>query len=369
MFSRTFLETVMAQDKAPPPQGRKAEDGQTRLGPTVIGAPPERAIAPKARSAKVANQPASAGPTAVVPPDIGARDRRPIAAVAQTPPAPLRPARPTAIPGVERKRIVVELSDMRKLSPLAKPGVLAMALALVQSFVVESARDRQAVLWGHRLQQDHSNLVSRTLELSQADVLKKATGYVGRMIDILGSIDIEAVCGTSRTGIFVQYLKKANSRVDTPGELEAARIELSHLVRLMGEALEELLSFKEALEQHASRIEDMGDEAEALALAASFLADHLRASRPSLSQRFLERAMSLTQTVAQIRSGVSMRDVQIEQPLRLIGAIQNVALVMVPGFLGSIASITTMLAGNRKLTPTEAGELAYQLRDILQQLK
>ena len=123
------------------------------------------------------------------------------------------------------------------------------------------------------------------------------------------------------------------------------------------------------LARTAARIEGMGDEAEASALAASFLSDHLRVSRPPLSQRFLERAMSLTQTVAQIRSGASMRDVQIEQPIRLIGAIQNVALVMVPGFLGSIASLTTMLENNRKLTPTEAGELSYQLRNILQQLK
>ena len=63
------------------------------------------------------------------------------------------------------------------------------------------------------------------------------------------------------------------------------------------------------------------------------------------------------------------RDEQIEQPLRLIGAIQNVALVTVPGWLGSIAGLTAMLAGKRKLTPTETGELAHQLGNILQQLK
>jgi len=71
--------------------------------------------------------------------------------------------------------------------------------------------------------------------------------------------------------------------------------------------------------------------------------------------------MSLTQTVAQIRSGVSLREMQIEQPLRLIGAIQNVAIVTVPGYLGSVASLTTMLKSNRSLTPTETGELAYSI--------
>lgn len=360
----------MPQNKSPPPRGSMPVDDQGRLRPTVIIPPAARARTLKTEAAKAEQHRAPAGSTVVAP--AGARDRTRSAnaaepeAPAQAPPV----ARPTAIPGVERKRIAVELSDVGKLSPLAKPAVLEQALGLIKSFVVESARDRQAVLWGHRLQLDYSDLVSRTLELSQADVLKKATGYIGRMTDILGSIDIEAVCGApSRTGIFSQYFKKANSRIDTAGELETARIELDQLVRLMGEVLEQLLSFKEALEQHARRIEGIGDDAEASALAASFLSDHLRASRPPLSQRFLERGMSLTQTVAQIRSGASMREVQIEQPLRLIEAIQNVALVMVPGFLGSIAALTTMLDSNRKLTPTEAGELTYQLRSILQQLQ
>ncbi|WP_244440084.1 hypothetical protein [Mesorhizobium metallidurans] len=334
----------------------------------MIIPPTARTRTPKAEGGKAAQPDAYADPTVVAP--AGTRARGTTAAEAEAPARTRLAARPTVIPGVERKRIAAELSDIKKLSPLAKPAVLEQTLRLIQSFVVESARDRQAVLWGHRLQQDYSDLVSRTLELSQADVLKRSTGYVGRMTDILGSIDIEAVCGApSRAGVFGQYFKKTNSRIDTAGELDTARIELDQLVRLMGEALEQLLSFKETLEQHARRIEDIGDEAEASALAASFLSDHLRASRPPLSQRFLERGMSLTQTVAQIRSGASMREVQIEQPLRLIGAIQNVALVMVPGFLGSIAALTTMLDSNRKLTPTEAGELAYQLRNILQQLK
>ncbi|NTF29521.1 hypothetical protein G6L47_30220 [Agrobacterium rubi] len=357
----------MPQDKAPPSRGTVPDDRQGRLRPTVIAPPPDRSRTPRAEPGESAGTDAPAKPTIVAP--ASTQNDSATAKTGRYAQMPLV-AKPTAIPGVERKRIAVELSDIRKLSPLTRPEVLQQALRLTQSFVVESARERQAVLWGHRLQQDYSGLVSRSLELSQADVLQKATGYIGRMTDILGAIDIKAVCDApSAAGIFGEYFKKANSRIDTAGELQAARIELDQLVRLMGEALELLLSFKGTLEQHARRIEGMGDEAEASALAASFLSDHLRVSRPPISQRFLERAMSLTQTVAQIRSGASMRDVQIEQPLRLIRAIQNVALVMVPGFLGSMASLTTMLENSRKLTPTEAGELSYQLRNILQQLK
>lgn len=91
------------------------------------------------------------------------------------------------------------------------------------------------------------------------------------MTDIPGTIDIKAACaGVSRAGILGKF-----SRRRTPGStrlpslLEAARIELDQLVRLMGETLEQLLSFKETLEQHARRFEHMGDESEAAALAAS----------------------------------------------------------------------------------------------------
>jgi hypothetical protein len=79
--------------------------------------------------------------------------------------------------------------------------------------------------------------------------------------------------------------------------------------------------------------------------------------------------MSLTQTLAQMRQAGSTREMQIEQPIRLIGAIQNVALVVMPAFIGSLASITTLGAGKTPVSQTEAGELAYRLRDIISQLK
>ena len=52
-----------------------------------------------------------------------------------------------------------------------------------------------------------------------------------------------------------------------------------------------------------------------------------------------------------------------------VGSIQNVALVTVHGLLGGIAALTAMLEERRQVTPTQAGELTYQLRTILQQLK
>ncbi|MEO7999972.1 MAG: hypothetical protein ABI852_21145, partial [Gemmatimonadaceae bacterium] len=112
----------------------------------------------------------------------------------------------------------------------------------------------------------------------------------------------------------------------------------------------------------------IGVEVEASALAALFLSRHLQNVNSAVAEQFTERSMSLTQTLAQIRGGESLRAMQIEQPLRMVKAVQDVALVMMPGFLGGIAS-AHILIDQKRLTPTQAGELTYQLRDILQQLR
>ncbi len=306
-------------------------------------------------------------PTLFTPPG-GAKAVSPAAAV----PGKTRVvAAPTAMPGVERKRIPVDAGDLRKLAPGAAPDVLEEAARLLQTFVAETATDRSAVSWGYDLQKAYSDLVSETLALSQSGVLRKADGYLRRMMDILGSIDLAAVCGVdSGAGIVGKYLRKITKKIDSPEELEAARTELDQLVRLMSASFDELLNLKDKLERHAGKIGELGGEVEAAALAALYLSDYLQKEegKAPLSQRFTERSMSLTQTLAQIRGGAAIRDIQIEQPLRLVGAIQNVALVMVPGLLGSLASLLTLVR-NRKPTPTEAGELADQLRNILDQLR
>lgn len=276
---------------------------------------------------------------------------------------------PTKIHGRERKRIPVTIADLSSLSPGAAPELRQRALRLIETFVVEDATERSVVLWGHGLQSRYSDLVSQTLALVEADVLKRAADYIGRVTELLGSIDVMAACGVSGSdGVVGNYLKRMSRKIDTPEELDAARVELGQLVKLMGAALDDLLDHKEKLDRHMSQIDDLANEVETASLAAEFLSIYLRGPAPKLSQLFVERGLSLTQTVAQIRSGASMREAQIEQPLRLVGAVRNVALVMLPAWLESIASVMT-LAQIRKPTATEAGELAYKIGDILQQLK
>lgn len=276
---------------------------------------------------------------------------------------------PTVVPGVQRQRIEVTLSDLRKLSSQTTEEVLGKALHILEVVVVERLTDRKAILWGHDLQQGYSGLVSETLSLSQADVLVRVTAYLNRMMEILEAINLQEIYGTESAGVITQYFRKGNAKVDTLDELESARAELDHLLRLMGDAFNQLVALKEKLETQSSRIDELGNEVEASALAAQFLSLHLHSTRPDLTQRFTERSMSLTATLAQIRGSSSMREIQIEQPLRLISAIQNVALVTLPGWIGSITAITVLGRERKKPTPTEAGELAYQLRDIITKMK
>lgn len=300
-----------------------------------------------------------------------------------TPPAPVEPTRPaeldaaaprltapTAIPGVTRRRTEATPPALKRLAPAASADVITRAARLLGNVPLEGGTDRLAVLWGHQLQQDYSDLVSATLELSGDVALVKAAGYVNRMVAVLSSIDLQAVFAAQASSAGIgNYLKKLNSRVDTPDELEAARLELDQLVRLMGNSLEPLLALKERLHLQSRRIDDAGVDVEAAALAAQFLSDQFAEKRPELSGRFVERAMSLTQTLAQIRGSAGLRGAQTDQPLHLIGAIQNVALVSVPAWLVTVAALNTALRSNKRPTQTEAGELDYRLRTILQQLK
>ena len=285
-------------------------------------------------------------------------------------PAAPRAIGPTMVPGVERKRIAVDHGELKKLSPGATPGVIEGALRLVETYVAEEATERTAVLWGQRSQEDYSDLVSENLSLSRAEPLARATGYLNRMMAILQSIDMEAVGTATRGGggAIAEYLRGLNHKIDTFKELEAARVELDQLVKLMRAALGDLLDLKERIQRQSRRMEEIGDEMDAAALAAQFLSDYESQRSTEFSRRFFERSISLTQSVAQIRGSTTVRATQIEQPLRLIDAIQNVALVTLPAWLGTIASLFVLQSG-RRLTPTETGELARQLRSIVEQMQ
>ena len=322
--------------------------GDKKLRPTVIESPVgSRRKAADARARR-------ADPPAPVVSPVGA-----------APPV----QQPTAIPGVERQRIAVQPGELERITPGAAAHIYVQAGALITSFVVDKATERKAILWGHDLQKAYGDLMSQALTLSRSPVLRKVQGYLARTMDILGSIDVLAACGHGSGGGLSRIFQRVNSRIDTPGELVSAQAELEKLVALMAAALQELLDLKDQFLGVAEHTDAAGAQLEAAAIAASFLSQHLPNQKDSVAQRFAERAMSLTQTLALIQEGVATRSAQLEQPIRMVSAIQNVALVMLPGFIGSMASITGLSFTKTAITPTEAGELAYRLQDIVERLK
>ncbi|MBI2750446.1 MAG: hypothetical protein HYX43_14270 [Burkholderiales bacterium] len=318
-----------------------------KLRPTVIG--------PAGASLR---SPAVAAPQ---PQDVPSPARRGPAATAVV-------RQPTAIPGAQRKRIEVAVRDLETLSPGATAVVYEQARALVGAFVVEKASQRRAILWGHDLQKAHGDRVSEMLALARSPVLRQVEGYLARMMDILGAIDLMAVCGHGANGVVGRLFQGVNGRIDTPGELAKAQAELEQLLTLMGRTFDPLLDLKDLLLRLSGSMEETAAQVEAAAIGALFLSERIRQDDAATAQRFAERSMSLTQTLALMRQADSTRELQIEQPIRMIGAIQNVALVVMPAFIGSIASIT-LGASKTAISPTEAGELAYRLRDIIDKLK
>lgn len=277
------------------------------------------------------------------------------------------PMKPTAIPGVQRRRLEVTISDLARIAPLTGKDVLRRAVAILQEVVADAATERSAILWGHALQEEYGRSVSRMLELSHDPVMVKAAGYVNRMSSILAAIDLKAIAeATPGVG---QYLKRLNQRIDTPDELDGARFELDQLVGLMADTMEPLLSVKDAIERQVAETERLAVEIEAMSIAADYLAGRPSPKKPELARIYTDRGIGLTHTLAQIRETAALRGAQAAQPLSLIAAVQEIALVTVPGWLSSLSAMTTMLRNQRRPTPTEASELDHRLRHILQQLK
>jgi hypothetical protein len=300
----------------------------------------------------------------VVPPPSARKKAAPKAAATEIAPPVLTP---TAIPGVERKRIPIDASRLRSLSAGSDPRTCTLAVSLVETFVVEKATERKVILWGHDIQTSYSDLVTQALKLSQTPIFRRVEGYIERMMEILKSIDVAAASGNPQGGI-ASYFRGVNNKIDTPEELDVAQRELDQLIKHMRRGLDELLDLKDQLERQAKALDKLAVESEAAALAASFLAQYLQSSKSGLAQCFIQRSASLTQTLTQIRQNDTVREMQINYPLRLVSAIQDVALVALPDVIASIASAVSLTARKLSLSPTEAGELHYKLRDIISKL-
>jgi len=279
-------------------------------------------------------------------------------------PAPA-PGRPTSVRGTRRERVAVTARELGDLAPESCAATREAAARVLAATVVETLNERKAVLWGHDLQKAYSGLMTGTLALAQDPLVEQARAHVDRMTQILAAVDLMAVCGHAKGGLLAHVARAMSDRIDTPVELGRALGELQLLVDRLGAATEGLAGLADRLRRHAGAIERLEGEVDAAALAALWLARH--AEGEELSRRFTDRAMSLSATAAQMRQGDALHRLQLQQPLDLIGIIQNVALVALPGFLAGLAALLA-LATSRGASPTEARDMSWRLRDLLTQL-
>ncbi len=362
-----------------PPEGKprptviKPSDADHVRKPTVIGSGQKPAtVAP----ATAAPKPTSIGAGQSVPPVASQLPKVPTR-IASTPPLPVSPViekvmqrGPTQIPGVQRKRLAVTIADLTATNPASSEDALRRSLEILLETNLDEATDRTIVLWGHDLQKRYGQLVSECVTLSESEAITKTNRDIARVLEILESIDLQKIFGSS-DGLVSKFLSKRSSKVDSLDELEKVRVELQQLLDLFNQRLDALLDLRVRLDETSSSISKIGVEVEAAAIAAVYLGEYLGDKHPdkvSSAQRFADRAMSLTQTLIQIKGSNSLLLQQVEQPLVLIKAVQDVALVMLPGFLSTIVGFKTMAQGNRKPTATSVAELNDQLGHIVRKL-
>lgn len=279
-------------------------------------------------------------------------------------------SQPTTMIGSKRKRLAVTFAELESKNVGTEHEVLNAALDLILITNLDELSDRDVVMWGHELQHRFAGHVTECLTLSQSEDLKNTSRNLARMLEILESIDLQAVF-VPQGGILSRFMARSNKKIDTIEELKLACEEIQQLIVLLDKRLDGLLTLKGDLDTVSRKIESVGKEIEMSMIAALYLADYLSQgadANPVLSQRFAERGMSLTQSLVQIRTSSSMRDIQIEQPLAMIGRVQDVALVLVPGLIGTITSLKMMTEQNQKPTVTTVTELADQLGHIVQKL-
>lgn len=310
------------------------------------------------------DKPGPLRPTVVKAPAAGARGKKAAAGSASAPAA----AQPTAIEGVRPERIDVRADELRALSADASEAVCEEATRLLQALTVAMLSQRRAALWGQEAQKACQDRFGGSAAPVSAPFIEQARADLTRMADILEAIDLKAVCGHAKGGLLGGLARSINRKIDTPAKLAGALGELRLLLQRMHAGFDRLLALKGGLQQRASAFEQLQVEVEAAALAALLLSKRLAGQSPALAQRFAERHMSLGATLAKTRQGDGAYGTHVEQPLQLISAIQNVALVRMPGLITEMATLQAH-AKAKHAFPAEALNMSYRLRDILNQLR
>lgn len=286
-------------------------------------------------------------------------------------PAAPAPATPTRLPGKGIVRAEVTVALVAAANPATKDGaVLERAVAIVKSLDLSSLCGNTALLWGQATQERHADLVGEGLTLARSDALEHARQHIGRIMEILGSIQLEKIFTAAKKGIgaFVAGLTgKATDAIDTPEELDGALRELGQIVDLLRRSTTALAALRDQITANDESIVQNGKEVEASLCAATFLAGYVRGKpadfKPDTASHLDARAQSLTATLASIVGHGGVRQVHADSPVSFIQLIQDVALVSLPDWISTI-SVAKIAAASRPANPTEISVLAGDLQKV-----
>lgn len=279
---------------------------------------------------------------------------------------------PSSMPGNKRSRLPITMDNLKSSFPELDQNRLEPMLQMIWETDTQLMQESSALTWQNSLQKSYSEQVMMLLELTRHDALETAQTRLHRVLDILEAIDLHGVCEFNKDGIFTRFLKSANSEYDTPEELELAEKELNQLVSRLNKESEALVALQRQAIQLLKEIKVLESRVQCAANAASVLSTYfekLGKSHSRMAAQFHERAVSLTKTKAQMIQNEGARELQINHLHQLMASIQDVVLVMLPDWLGSISTIRSMLDMKKAVTLTEVMELTDRKKKIISHLK
>jgi hypothetical protein len=246
-----------------------------------------------------------------------------------------------------------------------------MALHLVLTFSADEANDATYLLWGQTAQAEYGTLMNECLEMSQSPELQHAVTHLTRLQEILEGIDLEKLKEVGQ-GLMAKFL--GTSREKVLEVFTSTQSELTHLMKLLQDAIPSLLDLKKRLSDTKERVKELSSKLQAESLAAEFVVGYMRKSgmsdKAKMHAQILEgRSMALTGTVAQITGSNSMFEIQINQPLNVITCVQDTVLTKVPAWLGNYMALKLLFERKSKPTETQLTELGHKLSEILSTIR
>ena len=279
---------------------------------------------------------------------------------------------PSAIQGNRRNRLPITLDNINNEFGDLSNADNELILQLILETNIEASSPSSITLWQQSLQKSYSDQVMIMLQMTRHESLDIAETRVHRVLDILQSIDLRGVLEFNKDGFFTKFLKLSNAEYDSPEELQNAEKELSQLVEVLNRESETLLQLHQRLSQIQEEIKRLENRVLCAANAANYLIKYFEKQGEAgskLSRQFEDRAMSLTKTRSQMLQNEAARKIQLDHLNQLLFTVQDVILVMLPDWLGSISAILSMLGMKKVVTLTEVMDLSDRQKKIISHLK